>query len=50
VAAKKPDLEVAMLLRDELVCRSINHHHVNWWEPSLDSLLSLLSLFRFTWV
>ncbi|KAK1604751.1 hypothetical protein QYE76_028424 [Lolium multiflorum] len=29
VAAKKPDLEVAMLLRDDLVCRSINHHHVN---------------------
>ncbi|XBI69640.1 hypothetical protein VPH35_064301 [Triticum aestivum] len=29
VAAKKPDLEVAMLLRDDLVCRSINHRHVN---------------------
>jgi hypothetical protein len=39
VAAKKPDLEVAMLLRDDLVCRSINHHHVNWWAPSFDSLL-----------
>ncbi|KAJ1288668.1 hypothetical protein BS78_02G105300 [Paspalum vaginatum] len=25
VAAKKADLEVAMLLRDDLVCRSINH-------------------------
>uniref|UniRef100_A0A453IVR6 Glycerol-3-phosphate dehydrogenase NAD-dependent N-terminal domain-containing protein n=1 Tax=Aegilops tauschii subsp. strangulata TaxID=200361 RepID=A0A453IVR6_AEGTS len=29
VAAKKPDLEVAMLLRDDLVCRSINDRHVN---------------------
>ncbi|KQK20312.1 glycerol-3-phosphate dehydrogenase [NAD(+)], chloroplastic isoform X2 [Brachypodium distachyon] len=29
VAAKKADLEVSMLLRDDLVCRSINHHHVN---------------------
>ncbi|VAH87221.1 unnamed protein product [Triticum turgidum subsp. durum] len=32
VAAKKPDLEVAMLLRDDLVCRSINHRHVNSWQ------------------
>ncbi|XP_066393637.1 glycerol-3-phosphate dehydrogenase [NAD(+)], chloroplastic-like isoform X2 [Miscanthus floridulus] len=29
VAAKKADLEVAMLLRDDLVCRSINNRHVN---------------------
>ncbi|KAL6595129.1 hypothetical protein ACP70R_048232 [Stipagrostis hirtigluma subsp. patula] len=29
VAAKKADLEVAMLLRDDVVCRSINHSHVN---------------------
>lgn len=29
VAAKKADLEVAMLLRDDLVCRSINNAHVN---------------------
>ncbi|KAL6839080.1 hypothetical protein ACP4OV_031134 [Aristida adscensionis] len=29
VAAKKADLEVAMLLRDDLVCRSINHSHFN---------------------
>ncbi|WVZ62490.1 hypothetical protein U9M48_012238 [Paspalum notatum var. saurae] len=29
VAAKKADLEVAMLLRDDLVCRSINHRHTN---------------------
>ncbi|KAI4992762.1 glycerol-3-phosphate dehydrogenase [NAD(+)], chloroplastic isoform X1 [Hordeum vulgare subsp. vulgare] len=29
VAAKKPGLEVAMLLRDDLVCRSINDRHVN---------------------
>ncbi|KAF0908238.1 hypothetical protein E2562_023859 [Oryza meyeriana var. granulata] len=29
VAAKKADLEVSMLLRDDLVCRSINHGHVN---------------------
>ncbi|TVU39966.1 hypothetical protein EJB05_13410, partial [Eragrostis curvula] len=29
VAAKKADLEVAMLLRDDLVCRSINQSHVN---------------------
>ncbi|KAG8100266.1 hypothetical protein GUJ93_ZPchr0013g37969 [Zizania palustris] len=29
VAAKKADLEVAMLLRDDLVCRSINYSHVN---------------------
>jgi glycerol-3-phosphate dehydrogenase (NAD+) len=35
VAAKKSDLEVAMLLRDDLVCRSINHHHINWWAHCL---------------
>uniref|UniRef100_A0A0E0E990 Glycerol-3-phosphate dehydrogenase [NAD(+)] n=1 Tax=Oryza meridionalis TaxID=40149 RepID=A0A0E0E990_9ORYZ len=29
VAAKKVDLEVSMLLRDDLVCRSINHSHIN---------------------
>ncbi|OQU81017.1 hypothetical protein SORBI_3007G223801 [Sorghum bicolor] len=29
VAAKKADLEVAMLLRDDLVCRSINNTHIN---------------------
>ncbi|CAL5079322.1 unnamed protein product [Urochloa decumbens] len=29
VAAKKADLEVSMLLRDDLVCRSINHSHIN---------------------
>ncbi|XP_015695006.2 glycerol-3-phosphate dehydrogenase [NAD(+)], chloroplastic [Oryza brachyantha] len=29
VAAKKADLEVSMLLRDDLVCRSINHRHIN---------------------
>jgi hypothetical protein len=31
VAAKKADLEVAMLLRDDLVCRSINQRHINWF-------------------
>lgn len=31
VAAKKADLEVSMLLRDDLVCRSINHSHINWF-------------------
>ncbi|PVH63690.1 hypothetical protein PAHAL_2G086500 [Panicum hallii] len=29
VAAKKADLEVSMLLRDDLVCRSINNSHIN---------------------
>jgi len=29
VAAKKADLEVSMLLRDDLVCRSIHNIHIN---------------------
>jgi glycerol-3-phosphate dehydrogenase (NAD+) len=31
VAAKKAHLEVSMLLRDDLVCRSINNSHINWF-------------------
>jgi len=31
VAAKKSDLEVSMLLRDDLVCRSISNSHINWF-------------------
>lgn len=31
VAAKKADLEVSMLVRDDFVCRSINHSHINWF-------------------
>ncbi|KAG0542214.1 hypothetical protein BDA96_02G084200 [Sorghum bicolor] len=40
VAAKKADLEVAMLLRDDLVCRSINNTHINWLVTSAACLLS----------
>jgi len=29
VAAKKADLEVSMLLRDDLVCRSVHNIHIN---------------------
>ncbi|OEL15823.1 Glycerol-3-phosphate dehydrogenase [NAD(+)], chloroplastic [Dichanthelium oligosanthes] len=38
VATKKADLEVAMLLRDDLVCRSINHSHINWFVTVAASL------------
>lgn len=41
VAAKKADLEVAMLLRDDLVCRSINNAHVNWLVTSAAFLFSI---------
>ena len=40
VAANKGDLEVAMLLRDDLVCRSINNTHINWLVTSAACLLS----------
>lgn len=40
VAANKADLEVAMLLRDDLVCRSINNTHINWLVTSAACLLS----------
>jgi isopentenyl phosphate kinase len=40
VAAKKADLEVAMLLRDDLVCRSINNTHINWLVTSAASFLN----------
>lgn len=29
VASKKPEMEVSMLLRDDLVCRYINETHIN---------------------
>jgi hypothetical protein len=31
VVAKKPDLDLAMLLRDDLVPGFINHQNVNGW-------------------
>lgn len=31
VANRKADLEVHMLLRDPLVCQSINDDHCNWY-------------------
>uniref|UniRef100_A0A0E0E992 glycerol-3-phosphate dehydrogenase (NAD(+)) n=1 Tax=Oryza meridionalis TaxID=40149 RepID=A0A0E0E992_9ORYZ len=36
VAAKKVDLEVSMLLRDDLVCRSINHSHINCYGGGIE--------------
>lgn len=41
VAAKKADLEVAMLLRDDHICRSINNAHVNWLVTSAAFLFSI---------
>uniref|UniRef100_A0A0E0HYC8 Glycerol-3-phosphate dehydrogenase [NAD(+)] n=1 Tax=Oryza nivara TaxID=4536 RepID=A0A0E0HYC8_ORYNI len=40
VAAKKADLEVSMLLRDDLVCRSINHSHINWLPENITATTS----------
>ena len=39
VAAKKSDLEVSMLLRDDLVCRSIHNIHINSFVTIVASFL-----------
>jgi len=39
VAAKKADLEVSMLLRDDLVCRSIHNIHINSFVTIVASFL-----------